>query len=136
MNLFEYIKLKILKRTGVKRLPTTPNNNRLTFISDDEEIRIENIRAYKVWYYGDSSELLNYYTNQQAYGWLSNPIYNRNKVNMFWGKSSEECNIKRIHSGFAKAMIDTLNNIVGIPTSTTTDLRLKKIFKVNDFKYK
>ena len=136
MNLFEFIKQKIFKRTGLKKLPGTPNNNRLTFISDDEAIRIENIRSYKVWYYGDSSELLNYYTNQQAYGWLSNPIYNRNKVNMFWGKSSEECQIKRIHCGIPKAIIDTITNVVGKPTIETDDFKIINALDKNDFMYK
>ena len=136
MNVSEYIKDLTFKQIGLKKQAHTPNSDRLTYINDDELIWLYNIRAYRTWYSGDANELLNFYTCEQTFGWASNPIYNRNNVNMFWGKSSTECNIKRIHSGFAKAMIDTLNNIVGLPTITTTDLRLEKIFKINDFKYK
>lgn len=133
MTLSEWVKNKILKFLGIQKLSGTPNDNRLTFISDDEAIRVENIRANKVWYYGDGDELLNYYTNQECYGWASNPIYNRNRRNYFWGISTAETNIKRIHTGLPKALIDTTTNIVGKPTINCNDPRLENIFKINNF---
>lgn len=136
MTLLEWVRNKVYKLLGVQKLPGTPNDNRLTFISDDEAIRVEKIRANKVWYYGDADELLNYYTNQTAYGWLANPIYNRNNRNMFWGISSIETNIKRVHCGIPKAIIDTITNIVGKPNIKCEDRRLNKILETNDFIYK
>lgn len=136
MNLFQWFKNKIYSLVHIKKLNGTPNDNRLTFISDDEAIFIEKIRANKVWYYGDGDEILNYYTGQVAFGWLSNPIYNRNKRNYFWGLSATECDIKRVHCGIPKAIIDTTTNIIGKPTISSSDNRLKEILKVNNFMFK
>lgn len=86
-----------------------------------------------MWFYGNGDELLNYYTNQQTYGWTSNPIYDRNKRNYFWGLSSIECDIKRIHSGIPKAIVDTITAIVGKSKITCNDKRLKTILEVNNF---
>ena len=135
MTLNEYVKGKVLKYLKIDKLEGTPNDNRLTFISDDEAIRVENIRANKIWYIGDGDELLNYYTNQAAYGWVSNPIYNRNRRNYFWGISSVETNIKRIHSGIPRALIDTITNIVGLP-KIKTDPRWERIADNNNFSFR
>lgn len=136
MNVTEYIKNLTYTEIGLRKLPGNPNNERLTYINNDDLIRLYNYRCYRTWYSGDANELLNFYTVQQTFGFYSNIIYNRNNTNGFWAKSSEECNIKRIHSGFSKAIIDTLNNIIGVPTITCKDYRLENIFKVNDFKYR
>lgn len=132
MNLIEWIKQKIFKKSGNIQKINNPNDNRLTYISDDEAIRIEKIRECKVWYYADASELLNYYTNQQVYGWAVNPIYNRNNLNLFWGQSVRECNFKRVHTGVPKSIINTISNVVGKPTVNSDDLRLKNILDKND----
>lgn len=136
MTLIELVKSIVYKILGIQKLSGTPNDNRLTFISDDEAIWIDKIRCNKVWYFGDGNELLNYYTNQEAYGWLSNPIYNRNMRNFFWGISSTETDIKRIHSGIPKALIDTTSAIVGKPEIKSLDPRLETILKINDFEYR
>jgi len=136
MTISELVKSIIYKILGIQKLNGTPNDNRLTFISDDDAIWIDKIRCNKVWYYGDGNELLNYYTNQEAYGWVSNPIYNRNMRNFFWGISSTETDIKRIHSGIPKAIIDTITNIVGKPAIKCMDARLDRILEVNDFTYR
>lgn len=131
MNLIEWIKNKTFKKAGNIQKINNPNDRRLTFITDDEAIRIEKVRECKVWYYAEASELLNYYTNQQVYGWAVNPIYNRNSINLFWGQSARECDIKRVHSGIPKAIVNTLSNIVGKPTVTCTDPRLENIIEKN-----
>lgn len=136
MTLSEWIRGKILKFLKIEKLNGSPNDDRLTFISDDEGIRLEKIRAHKIWYLGDGDELLNYYTNQQIFGWLDNPIFNRNKRNYFWGISSAETNIKRIHTGLYKALIDSTTNIIGKPTITCDDPRLEQIFKINNFAFR
>ena len=131
MNLLDFIKFKIFKLGGSLRKQNDPTDKRLTFITDDEAIRIEKIRECKVWYYGEASELLNYYTNQAVYGWVVNPIYNRNSVNLFWGVSASETNIKRVHSGIPRAIVKTISNIVGKPTIQSDDPRLKNIIEKN-----
>lgn len=136
MNILEKIKQTIMKFLGLSRLTDNPNSERLTYISDDEAIRRSNIKANRIWYLGDGDELLNWYTNQQTYGWAENPIYNRNKRHYFWGMSINEA-IKRVHSGIPRAIIDTTSNIVGMPTieSSVVPGGLVDIFEANNFEY-
>ena len=134
MTLKEWIKKKILKRQGIQRLDENPNSDRLTFISDNDNLKIEEIQANKVWYLGDGNEILNFYTQRQAIGFAKNPIYNRNKRNYFWSLSAEECNIKRVHSGIPNMIITTITNVIGMP-----DIKCDgwdEIAKENDFKHK
>lgn len=133
MNALDFLRAKILNRKGLYKLNGNPNSERLTYINDAEAIRINNIRANKVWYLADGDELLNWYTNQQTYGWAKNPIYNRNKRQYFWGMSVNE-SVKRVHSGIPRAIIDTISNIVGMP-NIKADERLQEIFEINNFEY-
>ena len=134
MDVIGKLKNKVLRLLGLYKLNGDPNSERLTYINDDEAIRLSNIRAYRTWYTADGDELLNWYTNQQTYGWASNPIYNRNKRQMFWGMSVNEM-VKRIHSGVPRAIVDTISNIVGMPEITSPDTRLDKILEVNNFEF-
>lgn len=136
MNIIEAIKRRVLKYLGIEKLNDNPNSERLTFISDEEDIVRQNLNEYKTWYVGSSDELLNYYTNEQSYGNAREPIYNRNRKNYFWGISSEEGNIKRVHSGIPNAIVSTLVNAIGDAKITSSDplveARLDKIKKSND----
>ena len=134
MTLIELIKNKILKRGGAERLDNNPNSDRFTFISDEDNIKKEEIQACKTWYLGSGDELLNFYTQRQAIGFAKNPIYNRNKRNYFWSLSATECNIKRVHSGIPNMIITTLTNAIGMP-----DVKCEgwdEIALKNDFKHK
>ena len=133
MNIIDLIKNRVLRLLGLVKLNGNPNSERLTYINDDDAIRISNIRANRTWYVGDADELLNWYTNQQTYGYAKNPIYNRNRRMFFWGMSINEM-VKRIHSGIPRAIIDTISNIVGMP-EITGDPRLDAIFEANDFDF-
>ena len=124
MTLSEIIKKRILKFLGLERLGQNPNDDRFTFMGDAEKIIAKKVKENKVWYYGDSNELLNFYTAQDTYGNMENPIYNRNKYEYFWGISAEENHIKRVHSGVPNAIITTLTNIVGIPEISSKDEEL------------
>ena len=79
MTIKEFIKNKILKFLGIERLSSNPNDERLTFISNDDEIKQSEIKANRVWYIGSGDELLNYYTEKEVSGFAKNPIYNRKK---------------------------------------------------------
>ena len=134
MTLKEWIKKKILKRQGIEKLDENPNSERLTFIADNDQLKVAEIQANKVWYLGSGDELLNFYTQKQAVGFAKNPIYNRNKRNYFWSLSAEECNIKRVHSGIPNMIITTLTNAIGMP-----DIQCEgwdEIANENDFKHK
>lgn len=136
MNIIEVIRRRILKYLGLEKLNENPNSERLTFIQDANDIIKQQVMEYKTWYVGNSDELLNYYTNEQLYGSAREPIYNRNRRNYFWGVSSVESNIKRIHSGIPNAIVSTLVNAIGDAKITsneeTTEMAIKKICKEND----
>ena len=134
MTLKDFILKKILRRQGAQRLDSNPNSDRLTFISDNDNIKLDEIQACKTWYIGNGNELLNFYTQRQAIGFAKNPIYNRNRRNYFWAKSAEECNIKRVHSGIPNMIITTITNVIGMP-----DIKIDgwdEIEKENDFCHK
>lgn len=136
MNIFTVIKNRILKFLGVEKLVQNPNDERLTYISDAEQIKRKKLKEYKIWYVGDSDELLNFYTNEMIYGNSREPIYSRNKRNYFWAISTLEADIKRVHSGIANAIVTTIVNVVGIPNEETNDVilneKIKKIKEAND----
>lgn len=131
MTLSEKIKNRILKFLGLEHLNDNPNSDRYTYLGEPELIIKKKVEECKVWYYGDSNELLNFYTAQQTYGNMTNPIYNRNKAQYFWGKSSEEMNIKRVHSGVPNAIVTTIVNLVGSGNITSEKYRddIDKIIK-------
>ena len=121
MNLMEFIKKRILKFLGLEKLNGNPYAERLTFISNEENIIKQHIEEYRTWYIGNSDELLNYYTDEQIFGNNREPIYNRNRKNYFWGISSEEGDIKRVHSGIPNAIVTTLVNVIGNCTIKSED---------------
>lgn len=136
MNVLDWIRERILKFLKIEHLPNNPTGDRLNFISNDDEIKQSKIKQGKIWYVGDESELLNYYTNQNAEGFADNPIYNRNTKNWFWALSAKECGIKRVHDNLAHDIIDTLVNVIGNFTAKSPDEgvseALKAIIEEND----
>lgn len=140
MTITEWLRNKILRFLKIEELSDNPNSERLTFINNNEEIRQSYVRECKVWYVGMASELLNYYTNRQNVGNVKNAIYNRNERNYFWGLSSQECNIKRVHTGLPNSIITTLVNAIGTPNieiaNEVVNDKLQHILEANDFKNK
>lgn len=136
MNLTEKIRQRVIKFLGLEHLNDNPSSQRYTYINDKEAIRKLKQQEFKIWYIGDGDELLNFYTNQEAYGYASNPIYNRNQRNYFWSLSVDECKIKRVHSGIPNAIVTTLVNAVGSPMVSMENpelhSQLKKIIYKND----
>lgn len=138
MTLGEWIKKKIIKFLGLEKLAENPNDERLMFVSDTDNIRIEQVQANRIWYLGNGDDLLAFYTGENVSGFNTNPIYNRNKRNYFWSKSTVECNIKRVHSGIPHAIIQTATNIVDMPKITVTGKQDEwdAIAEENDFQNK
>jgi len=118
MTLKEVIRNRILKFLKLEHLQENPNSDRLVYLSDTDATIKRRVQECKIWYYGDSDELLNFYTAMDSYGNMDNPIYNRNKEQYFWGLSAGECGIKRIHSGIPNAIVSTLVNVIGTPKIT------------------
>ena len=135
MNIFDVIKKRIVKFLKLEKIEN-PNNERMTFISNEDNLIRQKLDENRVWYYGDSNELLNYYTNEELYGSFDEPIYNRNRRNYFWSLSSREVKIKRVHSGVPNAIISTLVNAIGGFKADTNDVLIKskidKIIEKND----
>ena len=138
MHLKEFIRNKVLKRVGLVNDDTKPDDDRLTFINDNERLTKTRIKEYGIWYYGDSDELLNYYTTQNMFEYGFEPIYSRNKQSYFWCISSTERDIKRTHSGQPRNIVDTLVNIVPFPqikagkisdNNNDVNVKLKEIVK-------
>lgn len=136
MDIIDFIKERIVKFLGAKKINNNPNSERTTFICDEDVVQKQKLHECKIWYIGDSNELLNYYTDQEMFGNAKEPIYNRNKKNYFWGISSIEADIKRVHSGIPNAITTTLVNVVGVPTVNIEDEmlneKLDKIIEAND----
>lgn len=138
MNVLDWIREKILKFLKIEHLADNPTGDRYAFISDAEEIRMAKLKESKLWYIGDDSELLNFYTDEKVYGFNKNPIYNRNKKNYFWALSVKECDIKRVHDNLAHDIIDTLVNVIGnfdakSPDHLTNEA-IEKIIDSNDLR--
>lgn len=134
MNLVNYVVDFIKRRIkSTQKLTENPNSDRLIFINDDEKIRIYRTKIGKIWLVGNSSELLNFFTQEQSMGYANNPVYNRNNRNTFWGKSSVECNIHRIHSRVPSAIIQMMNNIMGKAEIKENSGMWEEIAKANRF---
>ena len=119
MTLMEKIRQRILKFLKIDKLNDNPNSDRYTFLGSKDEVIRAKVQEFKVWYYGNSNELLNFYTAQDVYGNVRNPIYNRDKMNYFWSLSAQETSIKRIHSGLPYAIVSTITNILEISRDIT-----------------
>lgn len=120
MDIVEKIKQRILRFLGLERLAGNPNQERLSLVNDPDDVKLQNAQEARVWYMGNSNDLLAYYTGEAIAGFAHNQIYNRNRANYFWGISPQEANIKRVHSGLPRAIVDTLVSVVGVPKITGT----------------
>lgn len=143
MTIHEYIRQQVLKLVGLAESQTTRfDSERITFINDAEKIKRDRVEEYNVWYFGDSDELLNYYTRENTIDYNFEPYYTRNKRSYFWSISSTEGDIKRTHSGQPRNIVDTLVSILRYPAITanrfdyTDDIvntNLQKILKDCNF---
>lgn len=113
------IRAKVLSWLGIQKYNSTPGYERETFINDDDYAQKTKLREYRVWYDGDSDELLNFYTRQNTIDYNYEPFYSRNKKSYFWCIASTEEDIKKTHSGQARNIVDTLVNICGVPVVST-----------------
>lgn len=137
MTIGEWIKQKIINFLGIDKLPENPNNERLLFVSDTENIKTSQLQANKIWYLGNSDDILAFYTGENISGFMTEPIYTKNKRNYFWALSAQECKIKRVHSGIPHAIVQTATNIVGMPTITLMEqMKWDAISEANDFENK
>ena len=112
-----YLRQKALGISGLIMSDQDPRirAERLTYVNNINEIIQNKLRAYNIWYAGDSDELLNFYTRMNNIDYNIDPLYNRNNKSYFWAVCSTENDIKRSHSGQPKNIVDTLVAILGDP---------------------
>ena len=115
MTILERMRARIRGVAGSVLKTKRPDDDRTTFINDNEKLGRMKLEEYNVWYDGDGDELLNFYTRENYIGFNYEPFYMRNKKNYFWAISSTEAQIKRTHSGQPRNIVDTLVNIMPFP---------------------
>lgn len=115
MTILERMRARIRGVAGSVLKTKRPDDDRTTFINDNEKLGRMKLKEYDVWYDGDGDELLNFYTRENYMGFNYEPFYMRNKKNYFWAISSTEAQIKRTHSGQPRNIVDTLVNIMPFP---------------------
>ena len=115
MTILERMRGRIRGVAGSVLKTKRPDDDRTTFINDNEKLGRMKLKEYDVWYDGDGDELLNFYTRENYIGFNYEPFYMRNKKNYFWAISSTEAQIKRTHSGQPRNIVDTLVNIMPFP---------------------
>ena len=120
MTLKEKLRINILKMLGLVNRSesgtgTKPDVDRETLINDSEAAKLNRLKEYNIWYYGDEEELLNFYTYNNLVDYNYEPYYARNKRSYFWSISSTETDIKRTHSGQPRNIVDTITNIMRFP---------------------
>ena len=117
MNVSEYLDGVALSVLGLLPAQTPTEHEKMVFVNDFDEIVKQRITEYDTWYSGDSDELLNLYNYNARIEFKTEFYYWANKRSYFWSRASQEKDIKRSHSGFAKNMIDTIVYICGTPTA-------------------
>lgn len=115
MTILERMRARVRGIVGSVLKTKRPDDDRTTFINDNEKLGRMKLKEYDVWYDGDGDELLNFYTRENYIGFNYEPFYMRNKKNYFWAISSTEAQIKRTHSGQPRNIVDTLVNIMPFP---------------------
>ena len=115
MTILERMRARVRGIAGSVLKTKRPDDDRTTFINDNEKLGRMKLKEYNVWYDGDGDELLNFYTRENYIGFNYEPFYMRNKKNYFWAISSTEAQIKRTHSGQPRNIVDTLVNIMPFP---------------------
>ena len=137
MQLEDLVRYKISKFAKSGQLPANPHNIKYSFVGNYDAIRLKELDEDDAWLSGNANKLLNIYTVDSTFGFVSEPIYNRNKQNLYWSVSSQEGNIKRTHSSFLHDMIYTMSSKVGAPhissRESETNRRLDKMVSQCDF---
>jgi len=126
MNISDYFATKAFTLLGLIDAKAPDEAEKMTFVNDIEDVVRQRDVEYRTWYASDSDELLNLYHYDNMITFKTEVYYWRNKRSYYWAVSSEEKTIKRTHSGFPRAIIDTIVYIIGLPTVTVQSPEAKK----------
>ena len=137
MKISDYLRAVAFAVLGLEKTQAPDSEEKLAFVNDLDDVVRQRDVEYRTWYAGDSDELLNLYHYDAMITFRTERWYWKNKRSYYWSVSSDENTIKRTHSGFPKAIIDTLVYILGMPTVQCADAdaqaRLEGILEQNDF---
>ena len=133
MDLMNAISNLVFNGKSLKELPNNPYGERYTYVMNPDDISARKVKENRIWYIGDANELLNYYRNQNIYGNVEEPIYNQNRKQYFWGISTKEQHIKRVHSGVPRALITALTNVIGVPNITVNGEEIPQLLEAIGF---
>lgn len=117
-NRWNFLKEKVLRLTnGVKETSTTPNAMQNMSFSNADFAGINRffLDEINVWYQGDSTKMLEFYTNARINEYPSEYIRSRNCVEYFWAQSATATKIKRTTGNLVHSITTTLRNIIGTP---------------------
>lgn len=137
MKITDYLRAVALSVLGLQKIQAPDDEEKMAFVNDLDDVVRQRDVEYRTWYAGDSDNLLNLYNYDAKITFRTERWYWKNKRSYYWSVSSQENTIKRTHSGFPRAIVDTLVYLIGRPNVEMEDegakLRLDEILEENDF---
>ena len=140
MNVIEFIRDKIFKvNKGVEKTITTAQSVSNQTFSSQSFIRINRffLDEVNVHYNGDSTKILEFYTEANIQEYPSEPIRSRNCFNYFWAKSAKETNIKRTSANLVHTITTNIVNYTNTPQIYSSkdeyNKIVNKIIEENEF---
>ena len=116
-SLEEYLEARALSVLGLMPAPNPTEEAKFAFTNDMTEIRKQKVALAVAWYSGESDELLRVYNYNARIEFRTEYYYYENDRSYFWSIAALEKETKRTHSGFGKAIIDTIVDICGVPVA-------------------
>lgn len=103
---------------GIKKAEYNALLERISALEPKKSIEYDKANEYYQWYIGDSTTLKEFYQST-------------NNANSFWKKASAK--VKKVHSGLARAIVDILTIVTGVPEIEAEDERLEELLVENNF---
>lgn len=131
MGLYGLIKDKVLSRfTRARETITSQESMRNMTFSQNNFITTNTffLDEINVWILGDSTKMLEFYTEANIQQYPQNYIRSRNCQNYFWAKSALAQKIKRTTANLVSNITTTLTNIIGKPDVYTQNEKYEDVF--------
>ena len=140
MGFVQWIKEKVLRLTnGVRETTTTREQMKNMYFVNGSFSTINRfaLDEFNVWYNGDETKMLEFYTEAHVNTYPNEYIRTRNCRQMFWAQTVKVDKLKRTSGGLARTITTTLCNIISCPdiysASDKYDKLVKNILDENDF---
>ena len=139
-NIWQVLRQKIFGITKNVQETTTSQAtlNNLTFSGNNFfSINQFAVDEFDVWYEGDSTKLLEFYSKAKISEYPSEYIRTRNCQQYFWAKTVDVDNIKRTTANLVRNITTTLTNIINSPKIYSSNEKytelIKEMIEENDF---